>query len=79
MNDKFAYEALWAENAARVLAAANEKYKGVARIRREDGPLPDAFYVYDADGYLHYTLGTLEDAIEACKWLDNAKPADRQI
>lgn len=59
------------------LEQANLKYKDVARIERNENGL---YYVYDADGYLHEALNyDLEDAIEACKWLDNAEPAERQI
>lgn len=81
MNDKQAYEALWADDAARALTTANEKYKHVARIV-ECGIGSAVYMVYQVHDYgedLHDALDTLEEAIESCKWLDNAEPRDRQF
>lgn len=59
------------------LEQANEKYRGVARI--EPSPVARAFNVWRCcnDGsYLYTTCDTLEDAIAACRDLDNAEPVD---
>lgn len=58
------------------LEAANLKYRGVARIETDQVGM---YHVFRSDGWLHDTLDNLEDAIEACRDLDNAEPADRQI
>lgn len=66
----------------RALAAANEKYKRVARIeaRITWSNASSLFVVYDADGFHQGTsFDTLEEAVEECRRLDNQEPADRQI
>lgn len=62
------------------LEQANLKYKDVARITLITGDLGRVmFFVAQSEGYHHATYDDLEDAIEACRYLDNAEPADRQF
>lgn len=62
------------------LKQANEKYKHVARIETDSVGMYHVFAVYeDGTSWIHDTLDNLEDAIEACRDIDNAEPADRQF
>lgn len=58
------------------LEQANLKYKGVASIVCN---IHGLYYVYDEHGVLCDTCEDLQDAIQTCRDIDNAEPADRQF
>lgn len=62
------------------LSEANLKYKHVAHIVVNEHCQYCVYQLLDyGESTLHAVFGTLAEAIEACRYLDNAEPADRQI